>query len=351
MLVCNCIHTCIYSIAYALGGKYREQGEHEPVQAYVDEISMLLSQLAIPEAIKVDLMLQNMTHWLKTQVIQTIPRSLEDLINSAIFIQDKISRARTFDKANSWQPPQSNDQRDPLDHFSRAAKEWSTAANSWMDQVNTADYGGLHSPELDRPRQRQSCFTCNRSSKHCKCKKDTCRAAERLWTDPYKHVPRQLLESQACNVQLDFEPSDCKPSTPEALEYAKRWADSHEQHAQHRSKHEAATSGSGAALTAADFTTAANTAESVKQPANQVLECNHRDAGMKAEQQVQVVPTVAHRKDIVCTTPLQVAIDLKIPESHPVVHPDTRERQKQEEAVIRRQQNTPLRFTSLSASQ
>ena len=182
-------------------------------------------------------------------------------------------------------------------------------------QVNTANYGGLRYPELDRPRQRQGCFTCKRSSKHCKCKKDTCRAAERLWTNPYKDVPRQLLESQACNVQPDFEPGDCKPSTPEALEFGKRWADSHEQHAQHRSKHEAATSGSGAALTAADFTTAANTAESVKQPANQVLQCDQRDAGMTAEQEVQVVPKVAHRRDLVCTTPLHVATDLKIPES------------------------------------
>ena len=218
--------------------KHRMQEDDEPVHAYIDEMRMLLSQLAISEDIKVDLTLQNMTHWFKTQVIQTIPRSLEDLINSAIFIEDKTARACTFDKAKSWQQPQSNDQRESLDHFSIAAQEWSTAANSWRDQMNTANYGGLCYPELDRPRQRQRCLTCNRSSKHCKCQKDTCRAAERLWTDPYKDVPTQILESQAYNVRVDFEFGDCKPSSPETLEYAKRSADSHEQQAQRGIKRE-----------------------------------------------------------------------------------------------------------------
>ena len=73
--------------------RHRKQQENETVQTYIDEMSMLLSQSSIPEAMKQDLMLENMKPDLRKQVTATIPKSLQDIITNASLKKRRVALA------------------------------------------------------------------------------------------------------------------------------------------------------------------------------------------------------------------------------------------------------------------
>ena len=67
---------------------HRKQRENENVQAYVDGMNMLFSQTGIPDAMKSDILLDNLTPSLQIQVVATIPKTMEEVIANAIYLED-----------------------------------------------------------------------------------------------------------------------------------------------------------------------------------------------------------------------------------------------------------------------
>ena len=58
---------------------HRKQHENENVQAFVDEMNMLFSQTSIPEAMKSDILIDNLKPSLRTQVIATVPKTMQEV--------------------------------------------------------------------------------------------------------------------------------------------------------------------------------------------------------------------------------------------------------------------------------
>ena len=75
--------------------RHRKQGQHESVQSYIDEMSMLCSQAFISDSMKMDLILDNLNPCLKEQVLASIPKTLEQVIANATFLEDRLGSTHT----------------------------------------------------------------------------------------------------------------------------------------------------------------------------------------------------------------------------------------------------------------
>ena len=75
--------------------QHRKQREDESVQSYADDMHMMFSQSAFPEALKRDLLLDNLKPSLRTQVLASIPTTMQDVIANALFLEERASGAAT----------------------------------------------------------------------------------------------------------------------------------------------------------------------------------------------------------------------------------------------------------------
>ena len=94
---------------------HRKQREDETVQSYVDEMSMLFSQSEIPDAMKQDLMLDNLKPSLRKQVVATIPKTLEEVISNATYLEERAN-GLSSEKVKAWEKEHSHKRMDTAHH-------------------------------------------------------------------------------------------------------------------------------------------------------------------------------------------------------------------------------------------
>lgn len=94
---------------------HRKQQEDETVQAYVDGMHLLLHHTTFPEALKRDVLLQNLQPGLRKLVIQSIPGTMQDVISNATFLEEKLhGGAKAKAQASQFQHGYKNDRLDLL---------------------------------------------------------------------------------------------------------------------------------------------------------------------------------------------------------------------------------------------
>ena len=98
---------------------HRTQKEDESVQSYVDDMNLMFSQSLFPDAMKRDLLLQNLKPQLRKQVIVSIPSTMDDVIKNATFLEDKFT-GRTAEKVKAWQQHTKSTPADPVDRLAEA---------------------------------------------------------------------------------------------------------------------------------------------------------------------------------------------------------------------------------------
>ena len=96
----------------------RKQRDSEPVQSYVDDMNMLFAQCVLPEAMKLDMLLDNLQPSLKQQVFSTIPKNVEQCVANAIYLQEK-STSLTGGNCNNGQSSQQHQVANNLDAMQR----------------------------------------------------------------------------------------------------------------------------------------------------------------------------------------------------------------------------------------
>ena len=69
--------------------RHRKQQEDESVQQYADDMLMLFTRAALPESVKMDLIVENMKRSLRKQVILTIPTSVQQAIDNATILEQR----------------------------------------------------------------------------------------------------------------------------------------------------------------------------------------------------------------------------------------------------------------------
>lgn len=74
--------------------RHRKQGQHESVQSYIDEMSMLCSQAFISDSMKMDLILDNLKPCMKKPVLASIFKTPEQVIANATFLEDRLRSAK-----------------------------------------------------------------------------------------------------------------------------------------------------------------------------------------------------------------------------------------------------------------
>ena len=149
--------------------RHRKQQETESVKAYCDEALTMFSQISIPDAMKQDLLLENMKPSFRKQVIGTVPSNLEEVIANATFIEEKLVGTRATEQDLQRWDKQRKNNHDPQDRFDASMDRLCTAVANcmWLDGP---DHDEVQYLDEDRPVQRQKhrCPTCNRSAKHCR---------------------------------------------------------------------------------------------------------------------------------------------------------------------------------------
>ncbi|DBA90863.1 TPA: hypothetical protein ACH3X2_004267 [Trebouxia sp. C0005] len=125
----------------------RKQQDDEPVQAYLDDMMMLLAQSTFPETLKIDFLLENMHHGLSQDVIKTIPTTVEEVVFRANFIEDKSlginsNRVKNLDR----QSKRRNYKEEDVAELARAFGKLSVA-------FADSKPGNRHQPNADRGRE------------------------------------------------------------------------------------------------------------------------------------------------------------------------------------------------------
>ena len=126
---------------------HRKQRETENVQAYVDEVNMLFSQTNIPNAMKSDILLDSLRPSLRTLVVATIPKSMEEVITNATYLQEKATEA-VANRLKMWEQQQTRSSSDPVERITKSTDRMSMALNN---NYNRQAPRYADKPNFDRP--------------------------------------------------------------------------------------------------------------------------------------------------------------------------------------------------------
>ncbi|DBA83530.1 TPA: hypothetical protein ACH3X2_006453 [Trebouxia sp. C0005] len=108
---------------------HRKQHENENVQAYVDEMNMLFSQTNIPDAMKSDILTDNLKPSLRTQVVATIPRTMQQVIDNATYLEERANGA-VADRLKRWDQQQHRSSSDPVERITKSMEKMTLALNN-----------------------------------------------------------------------------------------------------------------------------------------------------------------------------------------------------------------------------
>ena len=106
--------------------QHRKQHDDESVQSYADDMNMMFSQSVFPEPMKRDLLLENLKPALRKQVITSIPKTMDEVINNARFLEEKANGV-TPEKLKQWEQQHNNSKGDQVDRLTKAMDKMSIA--------------------------------------------------------------------------------------------------------------------------------------------------------------------------------------------------------------------------------
>ncbi|KAA6420403.1 MAG: hypothetical protein FRX49_09565 [Trebouxia sp. A1-2] len=137
---------------------HRKQHENENVQAYVDEMNMLFSQTNIPDAMKSDILTDNLKPSLRTQVVATIPRTMQQVIDNATYLEERANGA-VADRLKRWDQQQHRSSSDPVERITKSMEKMTLALNNNFNRQATPEAelyaaGGHTGPAQRAPRNR-----------------------------------------------------------------------------------------------------------------------------------------------------------------------------------------------------
>lgn len=197
---------------------HRKQRENENVQAYVDEMNMLCSQASIPEAMKSDILIDNLKPNLRTQVIATIPKTIEEVSANAIYLEERATEA-VAKRLKMWEQQRTQISSDPVERMTRSMERMALALHNNYNRKG-ARYDDspnqlLHDDSSPTGTPRNDLVQC------WKCQEYGHRAADCIQpTASTNYACANLLGTHTCNfVDIHPESDDYTPSTPEAELY------------------------------------------------------------------------------------------------------------------------------------
>ena len=207
----------------------RKQQQNESEQSYADDMNMMFSHSVFPETLKRDLLLDNLKAGLREQVMSHIPRTAEQVIANATYLETKS--ASNGLKIGERQGR--NKKEDTLEHFYRSLGNMTaTFATCFKEQEqHTAQSMEAEYITADRPNQEQR--DCRTPQPCWKCQRYGHRASD--CRHPASSSEYAILHSQVHGMHsIHLDADDCTPSTPEALAYSQRLQASALQERQYR---------------------------------------------------------------------------------------------------------------------
>ena len=131
---------------------HRKQRENKNVQAYVDETNMLFSQTSIPEAMKSDILIDNLKPSLRTQVVATIPETMDEVITNAIYLEERATGA-VANRLKVWEQHQTRSSSDSVERITKSMERMTMALNN---NYNRQDVRYAERPHYNPPGPMQN---------------------------------------------------------------------------------------------------------------------------------------------------------------------------------------------------
>ena len=119
---------------------HRKQRDTESVQSYVDDLNLLFAQCNLPENMQLDLLLDNLRPQLRKKVIATIPKTVEQLITNAIYLEQK-SAGFTIEKVKERAQHRAANKLDSVERVKRSIDRFANTVDNRYDRFQ-------HMPQL-----------------------------------------------------------------------------------------------------------------------------------------------------------------------------------------------------------
>ena len=194
--------------------QHRKQREDESVQSYTDDMNMLFAQSVFPEAMKRDLMLDNLKPSLRRQVLASIPTTIEQVIANATFLEDKVVGI-SLEKIKTWEQQRTNAKQDPVDRITRSMEKMTLAMSNNFNRQEPPRAPPRGPPAQAQPPRDPSSIQC------WKCQSFGHKAADcKGAVKPSNYMTAHLLEAQASPENDDSDNDGYTPATIEAQVYA-----------------------------------------------------------------------------------------------------------------------------------
>ncbi|KAA6425797.1 MAG: hypothetical protein FRX49_04172 [Trebouxia sp. A1-2] len=99
---------------------HRKQRRDTNVQSFVDEMNMLYSETSVPGAMKIDIriLIDNLKPALRAQVEATIPKTLEQAVENAVYLEKQAVGAVT-DRLKLWEQQHKSNSSDPIERITK----------------------------------------------------------------------------------------------------------------------------------------------------------------------------------------------------------------------------------------
>lgn len=120
--------------------QHRKQLEDESIQSYADDMILMFAQSGFPEIMKRDLLLDGLKPSLRKKVLASIPSTVQDVIDNAMFLENKAHGAAQ-EKMKAWEEQRHYTKRDPIECITRSMDKLSGAV---LHLFNKSSYGDVH---------------------------------------------------------------------------------------------------------------------------------------------------------------------------------------------------------------
>ena len=195
--------------------QHRKQREDESVQTYIDDMNMMFAHIAFPDVLKRNLLIDNMKPSLRTQILNSIPTTVEQVIENALFLEETAATVIS-EKIRGWEQQSSNSKLDPIDRITKAMDKLTLALSGDPDRQN--EYSRVSRDRSHVPQSSQIDFRAG-PVQYCQGYGHEDADCDSM---PSNDVGTNLLESTCDRHHNTLGGDDCTPTTPEAQEYAKR---------------------------------------------------------------------------------------------------------------------------------
>ncbi|DBA71429.1 TPA: hypothetical protein ACH3X2_011228 [Trebouxia sp. C0005] len=110
---------------------HRKQRGDTNVQSFADEMNMLYSKQTVPGAMKIDIriLIDNLKPALHAQVEATIPKTLEQVVENAVYLEKQAVGAVT-DRLKLWEQQHKSNSSDPIERITKFMEKVTLAMNN-----------------------------------------------------------------------------------------------------------------------------------------------------------------------------------------------------------------------------